>query len=427
MSFTRAGYFFFFLSALTLVSACGARTGLPVPESERDAGIDAPEDAAIDVPEDRPDADLCIELPPEEPPEFVDVAFEARISTADVLFLIDTTGSMGDEIRVIQERIRDVIAPALQESIRDVQLSVAEFADFPVSPYGEGLDIAYVQSQRSTNDLEAVQRAMDRVELRSGGDFSESQTEALFQAAAGVGRGRFVPPRVCPSGTVGYPCFRANGSRIILLFTDASFHNGPGGSEPYDRSVTPTPATFDEAVDELNAIGAKVLGLFSGGDFGGDDPAISDLRAVARATGAVTPDGEPLLVDIGGRGERLDEGVIDVVQRLVEEVPIDIDAFVEDGPGDDFDARMFVTGIETLSASPPSGAIDLGDRFERVLPGTRVQFRILLQNETFPRTEEPQSYFLTIVLRGDGATRLTETTVEVVIPSITGEGCEEAL
>ena len=150
------------------------------------------------------------------------------------------------------------------------------------------------------------------------------------------------------------------------------------------------------------------------------------FEKVARDTGAVREDGTPIVVDIGTGGERLNLGVIDVIRALVDEVPIDIDAFVEDFPGDELDARDFVTGITTTGASPRSGADDLGDRYERVRPGTSVGFRVALANDSIERGDEPVSYYLTVVLRGDGVVSLKRTVVQIIIPSLGGEGCDEA-
>lgn len=421
--------FFALLTLLALVG-CGSKSGLKVPPPS-DAGIDTldtfmpdtmdPPDTFV-PPDTDPPVDECIELPIDEPPEFVDVSFLARISRADVLFLVDVTGSMSDEIDQIRESLRSVIVPEMVRTIPDVNISVASLADFKVSPYGSMDDDPFILFQRSTSNIDDVQLAIDRLDPTNGGDGPESQIEALYQSATGEGRGVHVTPSRCPASTIGYPCFRAGGSPIILLFTDAEFHNGPGGSFPYE-GISPTPATYTETVNALQGIGAKVLGLFSG--FGDGGEALSHLRSIARDTGAVTPDGEPIVVDIGSRGERLDRGVIDVVSRLVDEVPIDIDAIVEDWPGDDLDAREFVTEIEARRARPADGAINRGDRFDTVTPGTEVFFRIHLANDRIEAGDEPIIYYLTIVLRGDGVTPLRERTVQVVIPSRRGDGCED--
>lgn len=420
------------VASVAISIGCGSKTELQVPSF--DASIDAPDvfdasvtDIPVDVPRVRdsglpaPIPDICVELPLPEPPTFIDSRFVARIASADVLFLVDVTGSMLDEIRQIQTSLREFIVPALVAEIPDVSLSVAEFADFPIIPYGSETDEPFRMRQESTTDISAVQLGVGRLAERSGGDPPESHVEALWQAATGAGIPGELPPSRCAANTVGYPCFRENGSRIILLFTDAEFHNGPGGSQPYlPGTVRPAPATYEQTVGALRTIGARVLGLYSGG-FGGE--ALENLRAIAADTGAVTPDGEPIVVDIGQTGENLGQGVIDVVRTLVQDVFLQIDTLVEDHPFDGVDATEFVVGVETLGARPTSGAQDLGDRYVDVLPGTEVAFRFLLDNTRFPAELESQSYFLTIVLRGDGVTRLRETVVEIVIPGIGGEGC----
>ncbi|MCS6799011.1 MAG: VWA domain-containing protein [Myxococcota bacterium] len=408
----------------------GARTGLFVPDFRRDdAGFDAPQpmeagiEAAVDVPVDtRPPHDLCVELPYEEPPERVLVSFEARIQSADVLFLVDTTGSMNEEIEQIRRTIRDVLAPAMRAEIPDVHISVAQFDDFPVGPYGSGPDRPLILLQSSTSDLALVQRAVDRMMRHFGGDEPESQVEALYLTATGEGFGRWVPRALCPAGTVGYPCFRPRGARIILLFTDAPFHNGPDGAFPYGFDVVPRPHTYDDAVVALRAIGARVLGLYSGPS-GGEG--WTHLQRVARDTGAVEPTGRPIVFDIGADARGLDRGVIESVRTLADEVLIDIDALAEDVPHvDDVDATVFVRRIAPLRAEPPSGARIRGARFEDVRPGTRVTFSVELYNDRYPPATEDRVYYLRIVLRGDGVTLLQETIVAIVVPGMRGGGCE---
>ncbi len=409
---------------LTLLTCgCGAKTGLGVPRAPRDGGsVDAPPP----IPDGgRPPPDVCIELPPREPPDEVLVSFVSRILEADVLFLVDVTGSMGEEIGQIRARIRDEIIPGIAEQIPDVRFSVARFADYPQRPFGtpagrgERGDTVYRLEQASTEDLVAVQSAVDRLVIEGGGDGPECGIEALYLTASGESIGGLVGPRMCPGGTIGYPCFAPTGTRIIVMVTDAAMHAGPGGAYPYDGLMFPS-HTYDQAIAELRGIGAKVLGLYSGppGDDGRDH-----LVAVARDTGAVRLDGSPIVLDIGTDGSSLSRDAVDAVRALVDEVPIDVDALVEDYPGDALDALMFVRGIETVSATPADGAIRLGDRFVDVRPGTRVTFRVLLANGSIERGPEPITYRMTIVLRGDGVTRLSQTVVDVVIPSADGEGC----
>jgi len=389
-----------------VLAACGGRTGLDVSPAS------SPGDLQPDV---------CVELPPREPPEFVDVSFNPRIEVADVLILVDTTISMDSTLRTLQYALRHSLIPDLLANVPDVRLGVASFRDFDWSHDGTR---PFQLDQRMTTDRGRLEAAVDRLEADGGVDAPEAQLEALYQVATGIGhRGAHVPAAHCPRHTVGYPCFREFGARLILLITDSYFHGGPtiGASYPEGR-FTPEPATYDEAVEALNGIGAKVIGLFTGGA-GETADAIEDLRGVARDTGTVTSDGEPIVFDIGGSGRGLSEGVSESVRQVVEQVPIDVDLVLE-AVSSDFDPELFVSSIQAVDASPASGALMEADSFRGVRPGTRVHFRLELRNESIPRASEDRRFYLRAILRGDHATRLQETLIEIVVPGADGLGCE---
>jgi hypothetical protein len=207
--------------ALTLVTlvihGCGAKSGLTVPEPPRfDAAIDAPTppraDASTFVPPDE-----CIELPPREPPDEITVSFVTRISEADIFFLVDVTGSMMQEIDQIRARLSDTIAPGIARSIPDVRFSLAQYAEFPQPPYGDFSDLPFEMLTPSTSDLATLQRGLDALVLRSGGDGPESAIEALYLAATGESLGVIVPGRRCPADTIGYPCFPPHGLAHLPL------------------------------------------------------------------------------------------------------------------------------------------------------------------------------------------------------------------
>lgn len=413
-------------AAVTLLAACGSKTGLNVPPPEPydggfDAGVDAgPPDGGFDA---GPMPDECIELPFNDPPRELPITFVAQILSADVYFLVDVTGSMGEEIDQIRAGLTGTIIPGLAAQIPDVRFSVGRFADFDVPSFGYGSDgdEVFRLVQESTANVDVVLGAVNRLNTQSGGDTPESMTEALYLSATGEGLGSWAPASRCAEGTVGYPCWRETGSPIILAFTDAPTHNGPGGSERYEERAFdrgPTPHTYEQAINALRERGARVLGLNSG-EFG--ETGRPDLEAFARDTGAVRPDGTPIVFDIGNDGRRLNDLVVEAVRTLVDEVPLDVDVLVEDYPLDEFDATEFVQGVRTNGAMPADGAIDRGDRFEEVRPGTRVNFRVILFNDFLPQTDVAQEFFLWVVLRGDRVTRLRETLLRVVVPPRGGE------
>lgn len=407
-------------------AACGSKTGLRVPPFA-DGGPDAGHDAARPVDASILDAFVppwaCVELPPMAPPTELVVDYVARIENADVYFLVDVTGSMGGEIASIQARIEDTIAPGIAAAIPDVRLSLGRFADYPTGDFGSLGDEVFRLEQPSTTDLASFVAATRRLSLESGGDPPEAYVPALYLSARGLGAGAFVPPPSCGGVGVGYPCFSRRGTRIVLLFTDAEAHDGPGGSNAYSDAILPTPPTYIETVAALRGIGAKVIGIFSGTPDDGNG--LDDVTALARDTGAVTSDGTPLVFSIGGDGTGLDDSVIRAVQRLVTDVPIAVDVVIEDVPGDAVDVTTFVRGVVTNGATPPDGAIDRGDHFDSVRPGTQVSFRILLANDVIPQTDVAQHFRMRVTLRGDGVTELDVREVDLVVPSNSGTGCPD--
>ena len=431
--------------AVLVLSGCGAKTGLevpppfdagrdapsfdaPRPDSGRDAGTDAhvvfPDVfAPPDVFTPRLPADVCIEVPPEEPTEEVTITYRVGLDTADVLFLVDVTGSMGEEIEQIRASVRDVLIPNIAAQIEDVRFSVAHYADFPLEPYGSpGFDQVFRMVAPVTSDPSEVQAAVDRLALQMGNDGPESTTEALYLAATGEGLGEFVPPRTCgDASTFGHPCFRARAVPVFLLFTDAQFHNGPFGVNPYE-GISPEPHDYTDAVGALRGMGARVVGLFSGFE----PEALTQLRTIARDTGTVRADGTPLVFDIGIDGRLLDDGVIDAIRSLVSEVPTTIVAELDDDPRDAIDATTLVSRVEARSVVPAEGARIVGDGFADVLPGSEVTFVVHFDNTRVARTDRVQVYRLVVVLRGDGMRWLRDVVVDIVIPSIAGDGCASA-
>ncbi len=398
---------------------CGAKTGLNAPELDASVVLDAGPDATVP----------CIDIPLDGGPVNVALEIEAEVGRADVVFLVDTTLSMDDEIAAIRARLRDRIVPAIRAAIPDSELAVATFGDFPVIPYGRaGVDEVFRLMVPRTADVTLAQAAVDAIELGDGRDPPESQVEALFQLATGAGLSPYVPPSLgCPSGGVGYACLRTDALPVILLFTDAEMHNGPSNANPYEPGILGVTAhSFTEAIASLNAMGAKVIGFDSG-----DGAGRPHLVAAANGTGAVDGSGNPLVFDIGTRGNALDTEVVSAIQTFAGSLIQDVDAFLVDpDPVDGIDVLDFVEGIVPLGASPMSGisGIDFAnDTFLGVEPGTQLTFQIILRNGIVVPGDEPLVLRLEVVFRGDGRNRLDSRIVYIVIPAADGDGCGDVI
>ncbi|MBK8170060.1 MAG: hypothetical protein IPK60_06915 [Sandaracinaceae bacterium] len=398
-------------------SACGSKTGLNLPDASRDAVVPPmPALLCIDVPM----------LPEDQPPVELPVSFSTRLQRADIVFLIDVTASMGDEIDQIRDKLRDVIAPAIEAQIPDIALGVASFADFPVEPYGDDpIDDPFTLQLPMTRDISAVQGAVNALQLESGHDQPEAQVEALYQLATGAGIGRFVPPSFgCPRGGFGYPCYREDSLPLVFLFTDAPFHNGPSGSNPYGPEIVPPPHQYIDAIRALRSQGIRVLGFFSGDVF----DSAEELESLARDTAALDVMGNPLVFNIGFDGASLDTSVVEAIQAFAQGIVLDVDAVVNDpNPDDGVDVRRLVSAVVPLRAEPMNGieSIDLGAGvFRGVRAGTQVTFQVQFRNDVIIPTDEPQIFEIELEFRGDGRRNLGRSRVRVVIPAIDGAGCD---
>ena len=173
----------------------------------------------------------------------------------DIMFLVDISGSYRDDITTFRNQANQLIT-AFASSGNDVQIGLASFSDFPRSPYGAALDIAFTLDQVLTSDPTQVISALNALRILSGGDGPESQLEALFQTA---------------QAATGW---RAGALPIIFLATDASFHNSDIETAYPGTGRTATLAA-------LQARRAKVFGLQSGGNIPDVQSIVSDTEGQA--------------------------------------------------------------------------------------------------------------------------------------------------
>jgi hypothetical protein len=406
--------------ALAPLVGCGAKTGLDAPDAQVDSGTDAGPPP--------PPPPLCIEVPPEVPRVTVDLEIPASLRVVDVMFLIDSTASMQDEIDAVRRGLRDVVVPGVRGLIPDAAFGVALFGEFPVPPHARaGDDVGpFLLRAPITTDVIRVEAALDGTPVWGNLDDPEAAIEGLFQVATGAGLLPFIEPSVgCPRGGVGGACFRTDAFRVVMLVTDAPMHNGPPGVAPvsnYTR-VVPAPATYAQAVEAARAAELFVIGL-GASDLGRPSPR-AHLLALARDTGSVDASGAPLVFDIGSRGDRIGSGIVDAVRRLAEDVPLDIDAVVEDVAGDAVDARDVIRGIRAERADPPGGVTRIeGSRFLGVRPGTLLTFALEVDVSALPPSTERREFPARVICRESGRSRIEVRDIVVVVPGEDGLGCD---
>ncbi|WP_326541027.1 vWA domain-containing protein [Pseudorhodoferax sp.] len=163
----------------------------------------------------------------------------------DLVFLVDATGSMGDEIGKLKTSLR---------SIADEVAGLPSRPDlcFALVAYRDKGDAFVLRSHDFTNDLGAFQRVLDRLQADGGGDYPEAMNEALHE-------------------TVHRLAWRGDGAtRMVLLLADAPPHLDDGGPQ------------YDE---DMQAALGKGIKVFSVGASGLDRQGEYIQRQIAQYTG----------------------------------------------------------------------------------------------------------------------------------------------
>jgi uncharacterized repeat protein (TIGR01451 family) len=168
----------------------------------------------------------------------------------DILFLADTTGSMGGAITNIRTN-----ATAIMNDVRveqaDAQFGAAEYRDFNCSD-----PFAYRLNQAITPSIADVQTGINAWVTGDGCDTPEAQLNALFELASNPATG-----------------FRPGSSRIVAWFGDASGHDPSGGH------------TLAQTIAALQAASIRVVAVNVNSGFGDGLNATGQASAVATATG----------------------------------------------------------------------------------------------------------------------------------------------
>jgi uncharacterized protein YegL len=91
----------------------------------------------------------------------------------DVVFALDSTGSMGDEIEVVKENIRNIISEISQaQPAPDVRYGIVTYRD-------RG-DQYVTKSWQFTRDVQAISNTLRMIVADGGGDKPEAVNEALY-------------------------------------------------------------------------------------------------------------------------------------------------------------------------------------------------------------------------------------------------------
>jgi Bacterial Ig domain/von Willebrand factor type A domain/PKD domain/GDSL-like Lipase/Acylhydrolase/Thrombospondin type 3 repeat len=179
----------------------------------------------------------------------------------DLVFVIDTTGSMASTIDAVKSQV-DAVADQLAAGTSSYRIAVASFRDQP-SYTGDPGDYASRVDQPFTTDTAAVKSAVGGLVASGGGDIPES-------AYSGIEAG------------IGLP-WRPGVKKEIVVFTDAPPHDPePVSGLTASKVISDALAVDPAVVNVVNAGDAGALSAVTGGT-GGSLVAAADSAAVGTA------------------------------------------------------------------------------------------------------------------------------------------------
>jgi hypothetical protein len=108
-------------------------------------------------------------------------AFGAKITSLDLVFCIDTTGSMADDINAVKAAANQ-ITNAVVVKIPDSRIAVVGYKDFNQPPYGGDTDYPYRTVLGFTTNTSEVVTALNSLTASGGGDTPESVYTALMHS-----------------------------------------------------------------------------------------------------------------------------------------------------------------------------------------------------------------------------------------------------
>jgi len=354
-------------------------------------------------------------------------SFDLAIEMGDIVFLLDTTGSMGTVISNMSSEFGGIVS-TLSTTIPDAQYGFASYDDYYFGGYGGSGDLPFVLEQQVTSDQTRVQSAINSVSAYGGSDGPESGMEALYQALTGAGydqncNGVYdastdVRPHVASSsdpfngtggesyssatvggGDRGGMGFRDGALPVIVYATDnylrdpAAGYGSPGGCH-FD-------ATGADVVDAANDVGAFLIGV------GTASYPIAQMNNLADATGSYADtNGDGIANDrlvfqyTSGGSSGFRSTITSAIEDLVSSVHFDEISLEIEG-----DEWGFITDIQ------PS-TVDL----DGAVNGETLTFTLSFLG-TVAASDQDQYYNLTLNILGNGTTLLDSQDIVIVVPA----------
>lgn len=214
----------------------------------------------------------------------------------DVMFLVDTTNSMGPVIDGLRQGIAQ-IAITLDTTGLDAEFGVGDFRDYE-DPWGSAQpgDWPYELDAKVGPAGPALQAALGSLQATGGtADGGESALTALYQSTTGDGDLEFNHTFVAPGEDAGY---RAKALKLVMVSTDTEPHYGGEQVQTVNGQNVSNPGPgYDDVIQALRSHHVHEIGLWI--DPGSGRTALAAMKTFAKASDTVAPVGG---VDCNGDG-----------------------------------------------------------------------------------------------------------------------------
>ncbi|MFO8072839.1 MAG: hypothetical protein R6V85_13280 [Polyangia bacterium] len=373
------------------------------PDTDGDGVMDVVEVAYGSDPNDDtdfPPADVFFVILPYQAPnhEYRDLDFGTDITFADVMIMVDLSGSMIGEHDNLKSDINSVVIGGITQEMSQAGFGLVKFGTW------DDFSSLYNVARTITLDPAQVQSAVNTITDCGGAD--EGHAEALWQVSTGAGYdndGYTIPQADCSSslGSEGGGCFRPEAMPIYIMATDEAFLGSPPAH------------TRAEAITAMNDLGSKFIGIDSGGG-----AANGDFNAISSGTNSVDSQNQPFNFEISSDGNGLSGAVVDAVLDLTANIQLDVTTEPEsiENPHQ-VDTTGFIKAIVPTAAAPPENVNSMDQTtFYGVVPGTMVTFNVDFYNDIF-EPEEPEATLFEALINvvGEG-TDLDSREVYIIVP-----------
>lgn len=387
--------------------------------------------------------------------------FATNITMLDVMFLVQTSGSMGGALTNVTTNLPTVTIPNLVKAIPNLGIGVASFVDYPVSPFGSPspcivLDYPVKVDQLISLNMLDAQSAATGLQVNCGYDTPSSALPAMHHLLTGEAltwSTGSVPVHTPASDHFGGADFRASATPVIVTIFNTDWHDT--ADSPYSAGTPPLIApTLADVKADFVAKNARFIGVTLGTTSEAQANDLSDAtksNVPASAFGSTCGAGQcctdvsgngrapsgpggtcrlNFLADAGGSG--ISNSIINAIQALSVGTQYDVTVALSNEPSNPggVDATKFLqppTALangDSVNACPAHTAKDTNgdgvpDTFVAVIPGTPLCFQMAPIAANLPAaTNTPQIFVAYIdVLGMPGSVKLDHRVVLFVVPA----------